>query len=191
MRKFSGQLVLLAFGLIMSVSLASVASATVTNPNCPNVIPNGPMANAPLKANEAYGFYAFGADASAGANATTTMVGDIETDSTGCIEEGFFAVNDNGFPCVGTFTSVLSVNTTPPKTGSMTWTSAACFGTPVGFAWANGAGKTPTVMYFSSNGSSGALVVAGKLEDNGTSDGPTLTGTGGASATASVRKHHN
>lgn len=184
MRKFPKQLVLLALGLIMSSSLASVANAAV-NPNCPGVTT---PSSAPLKANESYGFYAFGADSSAGANATVTMTGDIETDSTGCIEEAFFSVNDNGFPCVGTFTSVLSVNTSPVKTGSMTWTSGACFVTPVGLAWANGAGANPAVMYFSSNGSSSALVVSGKLEDSGGSDGPVLMGAGGAVST--VQKHH-
>ena len=189
MEKFSKQMLLLTLGLIMSTSLVSVASA-VTNPDCPAVITSGPGANAPLKANEAYGFYATGADSAAGANATTTLVGDMETDSTGCPEEGFFSIDDNGFPCTGTLTSVLTVNSSPAKTGTMTWTSA-CFTVPIEFAWANGAGVNPTVMYFSSNSTTNALVMAGKLEDNGGSDGPTLTGTSASSATASVTKHHH
>src|SRR5260370_11565724 len=184
MRKFSKQLMLIALGLVLSSSVAVVANAVPSDPNCPGV-----TNNAPLKANEAYGFTAFGADSSFGTNATVTMVGDIETDASGCPGEGFFAINDNGFPCVGTFTSVLSVNTSPVKTGSMTWTSATCFSTPVGLAWANAGGKTPTAMYFSSNGTSSALVVAGKLEDNGGSDGPTIVGT--ASVTTGARKHRH
>ena len=184
---FFQRISLLALALILASWSASVANAS-NNPNCPAVEGE----NGPLIQNEAYGFYAFGADSSAGANATLTMVGDIETDAFGCPEEGFFAVNDNGFPCVGTFTSVLSANSAPVGTGSMTWTSSSCFAVPLGLAWTNTeVKKRGSTMYFSSDGSSSALVVAGKIEDNGSSDGPTLVGTSTVTSTAAVGNRHH
>jgi hypothetical protein len=192
MRTFSKQLVLLALGLMLSSAIASQANATV-NPNCPTVSSNGP-----LGANKAYGFYAFGADSSGGTNATVTMVGDVETDSSGCPARIYFGFNDNGTACTGTFSSVITPNTAvgaPPKTGNMTWTPLTGCILPanvISFHYANA--PTSNVMYISNDGGGSGLgtdlVVGGTIRLNGGSDvnGTLPGGTGGPSTI--ITKHH-
>jgi len=203
MRKFSKQLVLLALGLVLSSSVAFQANAGPSDPNCPTIAGNGP-----LRANESYAFYAFGADSSGGANATVTVAGSIETDAKGCPATVYFGFNDNGTACTGTASSVTTANASPANTGTMTWTPVTgCISSAnvVDFNYANA--PKSKVMYISNNGGGSSLgpnlVVSGKVQDNGgtdlTSSGGSTDGdgdgdgdgTGGDGDTrSSTRKHH-
>jgi hypothetical protein len=197
MRTFSKQLVLLALGLVLSSSMASQANAAI-DANCPTIaIGGGDETGGPLKPNEAYGFNAFGADSSGGANATVTMVGDVETDANGCPSIVYFGFNDNGTACTGTFSSVVTANTPAAVTGTMTWTPVTgCIvsANVLDFNYANA--PTSKVMYFSNNGGGAGLgpdlVVAGKLQDNGPTDTTISTCSGAcAGALPGVKKHHH
>jgi len=199
MRTFSKQLVLLALGLVLSSSMASLANA-VTDPNCPTInltaCGDGDETCGPLKPNEAYGFNAFGADSSGGSNATVTMVGDVETDANGCPSIVYFGFNDNGTACTGTFSSVVTANTTAAIAGTMTWTPVTgCITSAnvLSFNYANA--PASKVMYISNNGGGGGLgpdlVVAGKLQDNGPSDLTPISCDGGCGdSKPGARKHH-
>ena len=192
MRKFSKQLVLLALGLVLSSSMAYQANATVPDPNCPNVSSGGEGSSGPFKTNEAYGFYAIGADSSGGTNATVTMVGDVETDGNGCPSIIYFGFNDNGTACTGTFSSVTTVNAAPANTGTMTWTPVTGCIVPANTLDFNYASAPASkAIYISNNGGGSGLgpdlVVAGKLQDNG----PTDLGGGSSSSVGytTTRKH--
>lgn len=154
MRTFFKQLVLLALGVVLSSTMASLANAvvTVTDPHCPSInltgCGDGDESCGPLKPNEAYGFNAFGADSTGGANATVTMVGDVETDANGCPSIVYFGFNDNGTSCTGTFSSVLAPTGT--NVGTMLWTPVTGCILPANvldFNYANA--PTSKVMYLS------------------------------------------
>lgn len=185
MRKFFKPITLLALGLILSGPVALRANAVSTDPNCPGVT------TGPLETSSSYAFTAIGNDTSAGANATATLVGSLETDSRGCPTGGFLALNDNGSPCLASFTSVLTENASPPNTGTFVWTSS-CFSAAEEFAYATASDFSDT-LYFSSNLATSGMVTtpdnfafAGKVQEFDDIDAPpTLT----LSLTVKRKKH--
>lgn len=181
MRKFSKQLVLLALGMILS-SVAAFPAYAVTNPDCPGV------ATGPLTASTAYSFYASGNDDTFSHNATVTLVGSIYTDASGCPQFGYFAVNDNGFPCEGTLSSVLTSSGT--YTGTLTWTSA-CFSQPLVLNY-DSANPFSQVLYFSSQGGQD-FALGGKVQIHTGIDGGIIVPGAGTVAVLLSRKHkhHN
>lgn len=189
MRKLSKQLKFLAIGLILagSFGLSGITNAA-SDPNCPTISGSGP-----LKASEAYGFYAMGADSSGGANATVTIVGTVETDTKGCPFAVYFGFNDNGTTCTGTFSSVITKNASPANTGTMTWTPVTGCITSANvleFNYANA--PSSNAMYISNNGGGAGLgpdlVVAGKLQDAGPPD-ETVTGPSSIGSSSVSPKH--
>lgn len=168
MRKFPKQVISLTLGLILFGSFSSRANAGSHAKIKPNVTVSNcsPSANGPLEANSSYAFQALGADTTStvpGSVASATLVGSFVTDSKGCPTSGYLGLNDNGFTCTGTFTSTI-VEGTPANTGTMTWTSAACFTNPAVFLYASASGFSD-VLYFSSNGTD-IFTFAGKVQEN-------------------------
>jgi hypothetical protein len=196
MRKFSKQLKFLVLGLMVAGSLGLSLSSKMTlvgvamakssptpDPNCPTITGSG---NGPLVADSAYGFYAFGADSSGGANATVTISGDVQTDNNGCPSEVFFGFNDNGTSCTGTFSSVT---TKSGNSGTMTWTpTSGCITSAniIQFQYSNA--PATGLMYIANNGGGSGLgldlIVQGKLEF----DTPSIFG-GVSSGTVKAANH--
>jgi hypothetical protein len=177
MRKFSKQIMLLTFGLILFGSAVSRANASSHSGKSPTTVVSNcsPSSTGPLESSSSYGFQALGADTTStvpGAVASTTVVGSFVTDSKGCPTSGYIAFNDNGNVCTGTFVNTL-VEGSPTNTGTLTWTVTSdaasllngCQPTiTLDFSYSSASGFSD-VLYFASNGLD-IFTFGGKAQEN-------------------------